>query len=102
MCFSSRPDFRGCGQVNALFDALPRSAPSPVVEMPPEPVSVIYLPPAGFSARQRRMVCAACGRQFRLATGQTDAEYCPTCDYRRMRGQLIQQDAGGSAEDDGE
>ena len=101
-CFASKPDYRGCGQVNIRFDALPRPATRPVAESAAETVveasSVIYLPPAGFSATQRKRTCAGCGRQFRIAASQQENEYCPTCDYRRLRGQLIQQ--AGDDEDE--
>ena len=116
-CFASRPDFRGCGQVNARYDTLPKTGfvlvtetaaeapaetdtetwPGDAAESPP----VICLPPAGFSAMQRRVVCAGCGRQFRIAANQKEREYCPTCDYRRLRGQLIEQ-IGDDGEDDDE
>ncbi len=109
-CFASRPDYRGCGQVNARFDAIPTATVAEPVdgtvkvdvadeaEIGAEPPNVIYLPPAGFSPMQRRVTCLGCGRQFRLAPGQQEVEYCPTCDYRRRRGQLLQETGDDSAD----
>ncbi len=117
--FASKPDCRGCHQVNARYDALPKTGfvivtePETVTEAPPEtetepeadfePSPVIYLPPAGFSATQRKRTCAGCGRQFRIAASQPESDYCPTCDYRRLRGQLIEQtpdDASDEGQED--
>lgn len=104
--FASRPDCRGCRLVDARYDTLAKPtqrqgadrAVEPADDVATEPVPfVIYLPPAGFSATQRRRVCASCGRQFRIAASQRESDYCPTCDYRRLRGQLIEQTS-----DDGE
>ena len=102
LCFASKADCRGCGQFNARFDTLPSPEAQVIVEPAPEPAieeveetfgpaPIIYLPPAGFSATQRRRTCLGCGRQFRIAANQHETDYCPTCDYRRLRGQLIEQ-----------
>ena len=98
MRIASKRDYRGCEQVNVRFDALPRPAAPPPPEVEIE-TNIIYLPPAGFSATQRRRTCAGCGRQFRIAASQQESDYCPTCDYRRLRGQLIQQAGEDSDED---
>ncbi len=38
----------------------------------------------------RWVKCAGCGRQFRLEAGQgREVRYCPTCDYRHARKQLV-------------
>lgn len=106
--FTSRADCQGCGLVNARYETLPQQAEQSavaevVIEAPPEPAyeaaPVIYLPPAGFSATQRRRTCVGCGRQFRIAASQPETDYCPTCDYRRLRGQLIQQAGDDEADE---
>ncbi len=146
--FASRPDLRGCRQVNARFDTLTgvsaAAAPEPadggavaaakaVAAITAESPAAVPAPAEGapavdevapaaeradveeevveplpiFGQRASRapaegwIACADCGRLFRPAAGQQGARYCPTCEYRRLRQQLSEQDTdseGGEEE----
>ncbi len=54
-------------------------------------------------ANPRLRKCAGCGHQFHVAAGQ-DSEFCPTCEYRRVRNKLLHQaqDVDGETDDQAE